>query len=383
MSTRTQVPASWLLAVAVAVGGAQRVHGQGREAPRNEVNGLVKSVDGGAGTVTLSFGDRRGEPMPDRTFTLVKDAEVVVGAGGYGRGGLFREAKLAELTAGTRVTLLLTADKTKVETVVVEEPTVRGLLKSVDAGKNTLTLEFPAGREQGAEEKTFALAADAEIALDDGRGKRFSIREGKLTDLTPGALVTVRLSLDRKQAHGVLAEGATLHGTIKALDAGKRSLTLVLQPGRERGAGGEAGEERTLTVAPDAVIVVDDGKGRRLSLKQVKLADVPAGAAATVKLTPDQSAVAQFGVEGPTLTGFLKSVDPNKGLVILNIPKGRGEDPEEKVLTLAKDVRVLIDGVESPLANLKVGDNGTSLQLRLSLDQKTVQIVQAQTIRPR
>ena len=43
----------------------------------------------------------------------------------------------------------------------------------------------------------------------------------------------------------------------------------------------------------------------------------------------------------------------------------------------------LIDGVESPLANLKVGENGTALQLRLSLDQKTVQQVQARQVQPR
>src|SRR5439155_22139802 len=106
-------------------------------------------------------------------------------------------------------------------------------------------------------------------------------------ELATGALVTARLSVDRKQIQFVLAEGPSYRGTIKALDAAKRTLTLLVRPPR----GDDTGEEHTLTVASDAVVLIDDGKGRRLSLKAVKLADVPAGSAAALKLSADQSAV--------------------------------------------------------------------------------------------
>ena len=87
--------------------------------------------------------------------------------------------------------------------------------------------------------------------------------------------------MDQKQAQGVLAEGPSVFGVVKTVDAGNHSITVVQGPGR----GGEAGEERTLAVPRDAQVVLDDGKGRRLSLKQGKLGDVPVGASAMLKLS--------------------------------------------------------------------------------------------------
>src|SRR5262249_27460116 len=153
----------------------------------------------------------------------------------------------------------------------------------------------------------------------DGRGGRFSIKEGRLTDLAQGALVSARLSINLKQVESLLAEGPSYSGTVKALDPAKKTLTLVVRPPR----GDNAGEERLLMVSSDAVVLLDDGKGRRLSLKHGKLGDVPTGAAATVKLSVDQSFVMFLRAEGPTLTGQLKAVDPNKAAIIITIPKGR------------------------------------------------------------
>src|SRR5262249_52032823 len=120
-----------------------------------------------------------------------------------------------------------------------------------------------------------------------------------------------------------------------------------------------------------------------LSVKKAKLADIPVGSVAAVKLSVDQSTVMMLRAEGATVTGMLKGVDPDKGIVIITISRGRGEDPEEKSLTVSKDVGVFIDGVESTFANLKVGDNGPILQLRLSLDQKSVQVIHASEARRR
>src|SRR5207249_11948916 len=109
------------------------------------------------------------------------------GGGGRRGGGAFKEAKLADLPAGTSVALTRSADQTTAEAVVAEGPMVRGVLKSVDAAKKTFTVTLGAGRggrggEPSAEEdKTYSIAPGAEIGLDDGRGRRFSIREVQIT----------------------------------------------------------------------------------------------------------------------------------------------------------------------------------------------------------
>ncbi len=389
MFARKHQIAGGLLVAAALIGMTQQGHGQGREVPgreaRQEIRGVVKSV--AAGAITLSFGPGRDrEPAPDKTYSLAKNVEVAIGSGGRGGvGGLFKEGKLADLAAGISVTLTLTADQKKVESILAEGPTVRGILKAVDAKKNTVTISQAAqpARERGeqpaaGEEKTYAVAAGAEIAVDDGRGRRFSIQEAKLADLGQGALVSAQLSLDKKEVHALLAAGPTLSGTIKAIDAAKKSLTLAGRPTR----GEEAQEEQKLTVSSDAVILIDDGKGRRLSLKEARLADLPAGATVNLKLSADQAFVMFIRAEGPTLTGLLKAVNPDKLTITISIPKGR-DDAEEKTLAVAKDARIALDGSETKLGNLKPGENGPLIQLRLSLDQRTVQAIMARQPQPR
>jgi hypothetical protein len=80
--------------------------------------------------------------------------------------------------------------------------------------------------------------------------------------------------------------------------------------------------------------------------------------------------------EGPTLFGLLKGVDGGKGTITIAIPRSRDE-ADEKTLPVAKDARVTFDGNVAKLADLKPGDNGPFVQLRLTLDQKTVQNVTA------
>ncbi len=383
-----------LLTTVAALGFPIPSNAQNRGSQRREITGTLKSADSAAKsiTVTVVVGEGRREnrepPMTkDETYPLTSDAEVVVAVGGVfsggGRGasgGLFREVKLGDLAPGVRVGLTMAADEKSVESVVAEGPMVRGQLKAVDADKKSLTIALPPRGERGrgeaapiGDEKTFTLAADAEIAVDDGRGGRFSLREARLADLAQGALVTARLSTDLKQVQFILAEGPTYQGLIKAIEPTKNSLTLTTRPAR----GDDGGEEHALTIATDAQVYIDDGRGRRLSVKQGKLSDVPVGAAATVRLSADQSLVTSLRVEGPTLNGQLRGVDAGKGVITIAIPKGRGEEPEERSLTVAQGAAIWIDGAASSLANLKAGDREQFVQLRLSLDQKTVHAVQA------
>jgi len=364
----------------LALAQERRPEARGPGAGASEVHGMVKSVDAAAGKITLTkfVGRGRDEPPVETTYALAKDVEVAVGFA-FLRGSYFKEGKVADLAAGIMVHLTLAADKSTVESILAEEPTVRARLKAADAAKGTLTITLAERPREGRvrdaqapEEKTFTVAKDAEVAIDDGRGGRFSYKEGKLADLADGALVTLRLSIDKQRVQAVLAEGPTHQGTVKQVDAAKKKLTLVVRPGR----GDDAGEELSLQVPDDALILVDDGKGRRLSVKPGKLASIPVGAEATVRMTVDQQFVTSLRAQGPTLYGLLKGVDAN-GSITIAIPKGRGEEPEQKTLKVAPNAVVDIEGTRSKLADLKVGDDGPHVQLRLSLDQTTVQSITA------
>ncbi len=357
------------LLMATLLGVVQHAQAQ-REAARPEIRGVVKSID--AGTITVTMGGGREVAAAEKTYTLTKSVEVAVGSA-FRFGGAYREASIKDIAQGAVVSLSLTADQKSVDGILAEEPTVRGILKSVDAKKRTVTMTTgPAQREQAAEDKAFTIAADADIAIDDGRGRRFSIREGKLEELAEGTIITARLSLDKGRVNSILAEGATIMGVIKSIDADKRMVTLTTRPAR----GDDAGEERTVAVAKEAAILVDDGKGRRLSVKEAKLAYVAVGSMVMAKLSVDQSFVMMLKAEGPTVFGLLKAVDAKKGTITIAIPKGR-DDADEKTYTLAKDAGITLDGNSTTLADLKIGENGPYVQLRLTLDQKTVRSLTA------
>lgn len=338
-----------------------------RPPARAEARGIVKSIDAAKGILVLTMPARR-EEAAEKSYALAKTVEVGVGSGGRGRGTI-KEGKLADLTPGVMVSLTLSADEKTVEFIVAEGPMVRGLLKAVDAEKKTLTVTVGSrGREEAVEEeKTYAVDPNAEIGADDGRGKRFSIKEIKLADLATGSIVTLSLSVDQKHVKDILAEGPSYGGLLKAVDAAKHSLTLTTQ-GR-----GEA-EEKTLEVAPNALVMLDDGKGRRFSLKEGKLADVPVGAAIQVKMSADQKHVTMIRAEGRHVGGRIKSVDTKNSTITVDVFVARGENPEEKTFSLAKDVRVTIEGNEGKLADIKTGEDSGAM-LKLSLDQKTVQAI--------
>jgi hypothetical protein len=331
---------------------------------------MLKGVDASAGTVTISLSERR-EAATDKSYTLAKDVEVAIDTGG-GRRGFLKAIKLADMPMGTPVMLTLSADESTVEFIMAEGPMVRGQLKSVDAAKNTITVQLPpTRRDESAEQeaKTYSLTSNAEVAVDDGRGRRFSIKEAQLADLVPGSLVTLWLTLDQKQALAVLAEGQNLNGRVKAIDAAKNTLTLVIRP--ERGEP----EERVLDIAPDAMVLLDDGRGRRLSLKEGKLADVPVGAAAMLKLAPNQITVMQLRAQGPSVPGMIKAIDLANSTITIATRVSREDPPEEKSYPVAKDATIVIDGEQAKLDAIKVADDGPFAMLRLSLDQKTVQAI--------
>lgn len=338
----------------------------GRGPAMPEVRGLVKVVDAVKNTITVATGGDRVNPPEEKTFALAQDVEVAFGAP-LGRTGVFKAAKLGDVTAGVQVLLSLTADGKTVTSILAEGPVVRGLLKSVDVNKGTITIATAPGRGGEGEEKVISVAKGAEIGVDDGRGRRFSVKQAKLADLGGGGHVTAWLALDGKEAQAILAEGATTFGTVKSV--AKDKLTLITGAGR----GGQPGEERTFTLPADAPVLLDDGKGRRLSVKEGLAADIPTGASAMLRLTPDGSAVALVRIEGAVVSGMVKGVDATKGTITYALPVGRNENAEEKTLPVATDARILIEGTETKLGDLKIPETGLPASLRLTLDGKSVQ----------
>ena len=133
--------------------------------------------------------------------------------------------------------------------------------------------------------------------------------------------------------------------------------------------------EQTVELAGDAVVLLDDGRGRRLSVKEGKLSDLPVGAAVILRMSVDQRYATLVRAEGPTLPGQIRAVDATAGTITI-ARVSRGENLDTKTLPVAKDARIVIDGVETKLADIKITDTGPFVTLRLSLDQKTVQSIQ-------
>jgi RNA polymerase sigma factor (sigma-70 family) len=353
---------------------AGRERGDVRGTSRPEVRGLLKAVDADKGTITVATFERREAPT-EQTFTVSKAVEVGLG-GGLGRGGrgTLHEGKLADLAPGAIVTLQLNGDGKVVEFILADGPTIGGIVKWVDAGKNTVTISTVthSGRRDEApqeEEKTFTLTPKTEVGVDDGTGRLFSLRQTKLADLPVGAVARLKLSADLKQVQTLVAEGATVGGTVKAVDADRKQITLQTRAGR----GGEGAEEKAFDVTAETEILIDDGKGRRFSVKEGKLADVPVGAVALVRLSADQRVVTSLRAEGATVQGAVKAVDADKGTITLVTQRARdGTVVEEKTYAVAKDARVVIDGKEGKVADVKADENGPPVWLRLSPDQKAV-----------
>jgi hypothetical protein len=359
-----------MIALPALTGRAQDRDGPQPRGPQTaQVRGLIRAVDTAKNTITLAIPNRGREAPEEKTFTLGKHAEVLVDAG---RGPFVRkEVKLADLPTGAVAALTLEFDGKTVESVFAEGPSFQGTVKAIDAGKRTVTLMLGGfGRGEEAPEKTFSVSKKAEIGIDDGRGRRFSMKEGKLADIQTGALVSVKLSLDQKTVESMTATGPHVFGVVKAVDVAKHTITLKTPP-RNRG---EDEEEKTWTLAKDADVLVDEGRGGRGFGRAAKLSDLVAGAVVTLKLSVDQKSAVVVRASGPTVFGQLKSVDAGKRTVTVLVGAGRGSDGEEKTFTLAKKARVFSEGKPIKLAEVKAkGDTLVSLQL--SLDQKEVKSV--------
>ena len=243
------------------------------------------------------------------------------------------------------------ADKA-VKKAVEDETEVRGVAKAVDGAQNSITITIsPKG--QPAVDRTFPVPASAAVFIDDGKPKDKGKDKTKpapaqrLADVPIGARVRLRLTDDRQSVAAVVAEGPTLHGSIKAVDAAKNTITLLEK----------AKAEMTYNVLENAVVLLDAMKEAK------KLADVPADAVADVQFLADQKTVREIRAYGPTVFGTVQGQAGND-TITFRTKEG------EYTLPLVEDAPLVLD--DKTGGKLTDLIDGTVVQLRLSADKAKV-----------
>src|SRR5262249_21857650 len=131
------------------------------------------------------------------------------------------ESKLTNLVAR--------ADEAEKPAKKEQGKTLNTTIRSVDATKRTITVLIPEPGKKETKEETLPLAADVKVVLPTIK-KTDKPSEGKLSDLAEGQGASVQLSLDGKSVVRIALESPQVRGTIKAVDASKRMLTVSHAP---------------------------------------------------------------------------------------------------------------------------------------------------------
>jgi hypothetical protein len=228
-------------------------------------------------------------------------------------------------------------------------PNVVAVVKAVDAGKHTLTV-VP-GNKKEREEKTYELARDARVLLNDGLTKEDRGKEGSLADLAPGRAVVLQLAPGGKAVSRIVVTPSHLGGAVKGVDAGKGTLTVTAKV-----EGGPV--EKTYTLARGARVLLNDGLVKGDKDREGKLTDLAEGTAVLVKVSAvDPKTVLEVRPQGTSFTGELKGVDAGNRLITVAVKEDGG--PVDKLLALPKNARITIDGDkggrEAKLSDLAVG----------------------------
>jgi hypothetical protein len=250
---------------------------------------------------------------------------------------------------------------------------VSGVVKAVDASRNTLTLH--PGKQ--SPEQTFTLAGDVEVFLDDGTGDKLGFQKGKPTDLIEGAVVTLRLSENQK-VFRVWVEGPTIQGVLKSVDAANSTITATVALSKI-----ELATEKVFSVAKNARIFIDDGPvDKTKPTKQPRLADLPANVVVFLKLSAGRKTVGSIRAEGQTVTGGVKAVDGAKNTITVTISV-KGEPDVDRTFPVVKAAPVFIDDGKpidktKPAHSLTDLPVGARVVLRLALDGQSVVAVRAE-----
>jgi hypothetical protein len=252
-----------------------------------------------------------------------------------------------------------------------------GVVRAVDAAGQTISIggKLISSGGKTVIEKSFPLAPDIKVLLDNGTGDESAAAAGKLADLTEGTMVTLRVGSDQKVA-SIRADGPTVQGVVDSVNVAANSIQVTIRPGK-----GDP-EHKTLAVAPNARISIADGKAGKTKEKTPAaasmLADLPIGSHVTLKLSADRQTVGSISAEGPTVRGTVKSVDSAAGTIALAVQEGK--QSVEKSFNVKNASVTIADAVgksekgkvsEQKLADLPVG---AVVTLRLSPSQEVLSV---------
>jgi RNA polymerase sigma factor (sigma-70 family) len=357
--------AGWLTHQALAEKPTDKAGTGAAKKHRTEVGGVVKAVDVSHNTVTLHPGKELPEPQ---TFTVAADVKVLLDDGTGDKLG-FQEGKLADLSEGAPVTLRLSEDQ-KVVRIWVEGPTVQGTLKATDAANRTITATVALAKGEPAADRTFAVARNARLFIDDGpaHDKSPAREAAGLADLPASAVVFLKLSADRKVVGSIRAEGQSFTGVAKAVGGAKNTITLTIS------TKGAPDVDRTFPVAKAAQVSVDDGKkGKAKPADAPRLADVPVGARVTLRLSLDGQSAVAVRAEGADVHGTVKAVDAARNTLTLHDKEVEGG----KTYGVLPGAAVFLDGKGEgkKLSDVPVG---SVVDLKLLAGQKTAREIRAQ-----
>ena len=174
-----------------------------------------------------------------------------------------------------------------------------------------------------------------------------------------GSPAAARTRQDNPQPRGQAKGEATVGGTLQGVDTAKNTVTVTTS----NRATGKL--DKTFEMAKD-VVVLRDGK-------PAKVGELKQGGRISVKLSPDQKTAVSISETGKTMAAPLKSVDSEKNSITLTVTTGvRGAPSEKKDVTheLAKDGKVMLEGKEVQLADLKDVRPGSTIQLTFSVDDE-------------
>ncbi len=156
-------------------------------------------------------------------------------------------------------------------------------------------------------------------------------------------------------------EGVIVAGKLESIDAGAVTISTLKR--------GEAPVSKTYTLAKDAKIQRDG--------KDAAIGDLRKGSQATLKLTADQKTAVSVSVGSQGTSAPLKAIDAAKRTITVTI--GTRLVKEDKTFDVAKDAKIMIDGKESGLADLK---QGAVVQFFVN-DSNTITMVRTATAKVR
>jgi ferric-dicitrate binding protein FerR (iron transport regulator) len=290
------------------------------------------------GKITLEGRGRGFLIEKDTVYPVAADARVAIDR---------QPAKLADVRAGARVMVKLSADRKSIVGILVmtvesnAATRARAEIKSIDEKANTITVTT--GRS--LEDRTLTLDKEVRVMIDG--------KPARLADLKAGTTVALLLDREGRTVRAVLV-GSPQRGTppIRGIvtERNKDKLTIS-RSGRREDA------EESFDVPATAKVIVD---GRPSNLEKLTKGT-------TVEIEKNEKGVvASIRAEGPTISGTVKSLA--KGKIVLMV-RTRAGDKESPAFLVPADVQVTAGRTPAKLDEVKPE---SLVAVKLSIDRKTV-----------